>query len=93
MSMVSRERVMGAIERKKIDRVPMWESFWGTTAERWVEQGFPKDTDIKEYFGLDGMNTTYIDWSFQYPAKVVEETDEYVISVSSDNVKTKTIAC
>ena len=89
--MNSRERVIGAIERKKIDRVPIWESFWETTTEHWVEQGFPKDADIKEYFRLDGMNSTYIDWSFQYPAKVVEETDEYVISVSSDNVKTKTM--
>jgi len=89
--MNSKERVMGAIERRKTDRVPIWESFWGTTYERWYEQGLPRDTDFGKYFSLDGMNTTYIDWSFQYPARVIEETDEYIINVSADNVKTKTM--
>ena len=89
--MNSRERVLGAIERKKIDRVPIWESFWGNTFPRWYEQGLPRDTDIGKHFSLDGGNYTYIDWSFQYPAKVIEETDEYTISISADNVKTKTM--
>ncbi|MCL2158753.1 MAG: hypothetical protein FWH48_05025 [Oscillospiraceae bacterium] len=89
--MNSRERVMGAIERKKIDHCPIWESFWGTTFERWYEQGLPRDTDIGNHFCLDGTNGTYVDWSFQYPARVIEETDEYTISVSAENVKSKTM--
>ena len=89
--MNSRERVLGAMERKKIDRVPIWESIWGTTIENWQKEGLPKDTDITKRFSLDGMNGTYVDWSFQYPTKLVEETEEYVISVSADNVKSKTM--
>ncbi|MCL2814631.1 MAG: hypothetical protein FWD23_08530 [Oscillospiraceae bacterium] len=89
--MNSRERVLGAIQRKKTDRVPIWESIWGTTLEKWYGEGLPKDTDISKRFCLDGMNGTYIDWSFQYPASVVEETEEYVISVSADNVRSKTM--
>ena len=91
MGMNSRERVLGAIHRKKIDRVPIWESIWGGALEKWYGEGLPRDTDIGKHFSLDGQNGTYIDWSFQYPSKVIEETDEYVISVSADNVKSKTM--
>jgi len=87
--MNSRERILGAINRKKIDRVPVWESFWSETLEKWNAEGFPKGADPAEYFGLDGNCTTYIDWSFQYQGGIIEETDEYIISVSADNVKTK----
>ncbi|MCL2158577.1 MAG: hypothetical protein FWH48_04140 [Oscillospiraceae bacterium] len=88
--MISRERVMGAIERKKIDRVPIWELFWATTLDRWHEQGLPKDADVHKHFGLDGSGGTYIDSSFQYPTSVIEDTDEYTVTVSADNVKMKT---
>ena len=89
--MTSKERVLGAINRKKIDRVPMWECFWGTTATNWHGQGLPSDvTDLEEYFNLDVKSLrTYVDWSFQFPSEVIEDNDEYKIYVSSENVKTK----
>ena len=89
--MNSRERMMGAVERKKIDRCPIRENFWGTTLERWRKQGLSKDTDVEAQFGLEKMNTTIVDWSFQFPVKLIEDNDEYTIRVNNDGVKTKTL--
>ena len=89
--MNSRERVLGAIERKKIDRVPIWEAFWGSTLDNWEKQGYQKDVGTVAFFGLDDSNNAYVDWTFQYPVSVVEETDEYVVSVSAENVRTKAL--
>ena len=89
--MTSRERVLGAIHRKKIDRVPHWESYWGSTIDRWRGQGLAEGEDVSVRFHLDGNNITYINWSFQYESRVVEETDEYTVTVSEDNVRSKTL--
>ena len=92
--MLSRDRLLGAINRKPIDRVPMMEGYWTTTIDNWHKQGLPKSVTFEkapEHFGQDLTAGVYVDWSFQYPAGIVEETDEYTITISSDNVKTKTM--
>jgi len=87
--LTSRERVLGAINRKKIDHCPMWESYWNF--ERWYQQGLPRDTNIGAHFQQDSMAVTYVDWSFQYPARVLEDTPEYTLSISAEGVKSKSL--
>lgn len=90
--MESRERLLRQIERKPVDRVPMMESYWDTTVDHWHSQGLPETVtqdNVEEYFHQDLRNITYVDWSFQFEPRVIEETEEYTISVSADNVKTK----
>lgn len=75
----SRERMLAIFDHKEADRVPMTESFWGTTLARWKTEGLPDDTSPHAYFGLDEGNTTAIDWSCRFPEEVIEETDSYTI--------------
>ncbi|MCR4427634.1 MAG: hypothetical protein NUW23_15880 [Firmicutes bacterium] len=49
----------------------------------------PEGVDPVAYFGLDPTHTTYVDWTCQFPAEKVEETDDYVIARSADRVMTK----
>lgn len=78
--LTSKERIIAAMDHREADRVPMWESFWGSTMTRWKEEGLPEDADAYGYFGLDSTHATGIDWTAQLPAEVIEETEEYVIS-------------
>ena len=90
--MKCRDRLLGAINRTPIDRIPVWENFWESTITNWHKQGLPAAVNynnIPEHFGLDSYNLVYVDWSLQYPSGVVEDTDEYNITVSSNNVTTK----
>jgi len=79
------------MEHREADRVPMWESFWGSTIARWKEEGLPEGADLYAYFGLDPTHTTGIDWTCQFPAETIEETDEYVISRTTNGVMQKSL--
>ncbi|MFO7899475.1 MAG: uroporphyrinogen decarboxylase family protein [Planctomycetota bacterium] len=77
--MTSRERFQLVFEHKNPDRVPMQESPWRSTVERWRTEGLPDDVSVGEYFGLDTTHSIGADNSPRYEAKVLEETDEYTV--------------
>lgn len=81
--MTSRERFKLVYDHKEPDRVPMLESPWGSTIERWRREGMPQDVSVEEYFGLDKVRGFGADNSPRYEAKVLEETDEYLIRTTS----------
>ena len=76
--MVSRERVLAALNHGEADRVPIHDSPWAAAIERWHDEGLPTDVNPAEYFDYEivcfGADTTP-----RFPVKVVEETEEYVI--------------
>ena len=76
--MTSRERVLGALRREPIDRVPIHDSPWFTAVERWHEEGLPPDTTPEEYFGYE-FAASSADLSLQLPQETVEETDDYTV--------------
>jgi len=92
--MNSRERVINAIERKPIDRIPKYDSFWDTTISEFQKQGMPVlppmpmiDADgilkpcgnpVGDYFGFD-IDVMYLDTSMRLPAKIIEEDEERYI--------------
>ncbi|MCD6360481.1 MAG: hypothetical protein J7M38_06390 [Armatimonadetes bacterium] len=88
--MTSRERITGAVMRAPIDRIPMHDSPWGSTIERWRREGLPEGVSVAEYFGFDTVVRITADLSPRYPAGVVEETDDYVISTSAWGVTSRT---
>lgn len=66
--MTSRERVIAAIERKPLDRIPRYDGFWEDAIERWLVEGLclpePKTIQVEgetkvisspvaEYFNFD----------------------------------------
>ncbi len=76
--MTSRERVLAAIRRRPLDRVPLQDSPWQTTIARWRKEGLPEDQGPAEYFRYEFAGCS-ADLTLQLPTERVEETDEYVV--------------
>lgn len=86
--MNSRERVLKTFCHEKTDRIPMLDSPWKETIERWEGEGLPHGVHPDEYFGFDfkrfyiGVPLEYTDrliadMSFKLPVEAVDDTDEY----------------
>ena len=85
--MTGRERVIAAIERKPLDRIPKYDAFWEDALERWKGEGLvlpePKFITVKgerkqigtpqdEYFDFDIL-PIYMDVSMRFPTGLVED--------------------
>ncbi len=77
-TMTTHERMARMYAHQEADRIPVTDSPWGATIERWQREGMPEDVSYVDYFGLDKIAHFGVDNSPRYPARVVEETDEYV---------------
>jgi len=77
--MTSYERFRRMYEHREADRVPIVDSPWGATLERWQREGMPEDISYLDFFGLDHVAGINVDNSPRYPHEVLEETEEYVI--------------
>ncbi len=75
--MTSRERFARMFAHQAADRIPIIDSPWDATIERWQREGMPKDVSYVDYFGLDRVVTIGVDNSPQYEQRVIEETDAY----------------
>ena len=77
--LTTHERVTRMYEHREADRIPITDSPWGATIERWQREGMPTDVSWADYFGLDRFAGIGVDNSPRYPARTIEETDEYAI--------------
>ena len=80
--MTSHERFKRMFEHKEADRVPIIDSPWGATIERWHREGMPEDVSWGDYFGMDKGAWIGVDNSPRYECKVLEETPEYTVTTS-----------
>ena len=78
-TMTAYERMKRMYEHKEADRVPVTDGPWGSTLEKWQKEGLPKDVGHWDYFGLDDIAGIYADNSPRFPAKTLEETEEYTV--------------
>lgn len=81
-TMTSRERFARMFAHQEADRIPVTDSPWNATIERWQREGMPATTSYVDYFDLDRIATIRVDNSPQYPEQVLEETDEYTLYTS-----------
>ena len=81
--MTSRERFARMFDHREADRVPIIDSPWGATIERWHREGMPADVSFVDYFGLDATASIGVDNSPRYESKLIEETDEYTIATTN----------
>jgi uroporphyrinogen decarboxylase len=77
--MTSRDRFLAALSHRQADRIPIQDSPWGHTVNRWHREGLPEDKSPAEHFGYDEMHNQGVDISFQFPHETLEETDTYTI--------------
>ncbi len=83
VEMTAKERFARMYQHRQADRVPMTGEPWRSTITRWQREGMPKGVDFITYFDLDRTVMIGGDNSPRYESKVVEETDEYVVTFDS----------
>ena len=74
--MTSCERALAALRHQQADRVPIDDTPWQTTVERWHREGLPEGQTPRDYFGYERVGQG-ADLSFQLPIRTLEETDTY----------------
>ncbi len=66
--MTSQERVATILSGGVPDRVPIYDSYWGATIERWRREGLPQDVSPADYFEHDIVRIGG-DYSMQFPVR------------------------
>ena len=74
--MDSLTRVRNAIERKAIDRIPIFDAAWEDTLSAWQKEGFPADTYPGDFFDWD-IVTLSVDTSMGLEQKLLSDDGEY----------------
>jgi len=65
MSMTSRERIGRILKRQPVDRIGVFEHFWGDTQKKWAAEGNIREgEDLNEHFNYD----LALCWPFNYVA-------------------------
>jgi uroporphyrinogen decarboxylase len=80
--LTGRERIDNILRRRPVDRIGLFEHFWGDTLQVWQEQGhIGKEEDLALHFGFDMS----LSWPFNTVARldfepeVLEETEETIV--------------
>ncbi len=80
--MTGKERISRILQRKPVDRIGLFEHFWGDTQKKWAQEGHIRpDEDLADHFGFD----ISLCWPFNLTAdldfepEVLEETDETIL--------------
>ena len=76
--MTTHERFTRMYAHQEADRIPILDSPWKETIDRWCAEGMPT-RDYVSYFDLDKVATIFVDNSPRYEQRVLEETDDYQI--------------
>lgn len=82
-NMTSRERFARMYEHRDADRVPIIDSPWRATIERWQREGMPANTDYVTFFDLDRVAYIGVDNSPRYEEKILESTDVYTVRTTN----------
>jgi uroporphyrinogen decarboxylase len=87
MQLTSYERISNILKRQPVDRIGVFEEFWGNTYETWQRQGFIRsDECIEEHFNLDLLMV----WPFEFVAdldfglRLVEETKDTILQINGN---------
>lgn len=82
MSMTGQERISRILKQQPVDRIGLYEHFWGDTYNEWYNAGYIKnDESFEDHFGLDIQEC----WAFNlvadldHPGETVEETEETIL--------------
>ena len=89
IQLTERERMLRTYRRQEIDRVPMIDSAWAGTIQRWHREGMPQNIAWEDYFGFDRMIRICPNNSPRFERKVLEENDRYIIQTTPWGVTQK----
>ncbi len=83
MTLTGAERIANILQRKPVDRIGLFEHFWGDTHKKWAREGHLKEGEsLADHFGFDlemgGWFNMTADLDFE--PVVVEETRDTVLT-------------
>ncbi len=78
----SHERFHRMLNHQEADRIPIIDSPWSATIERWQREGMPTEVSYVDYFDLDKTADIFVDNSPRFEEKVLDESDEHVTYTS-----------
>ncbi len=76
--MDGKTRVRNAIQRKPLDRIPRYDSFWEDTLTEWQAQGMPADIPTDDYFDWD-IRMMHVDASMRQEQQVLTSDGAFVV--------------
>lgn len=88
-NVTTHERMFRTFERKDADRIVITDMPWNGTITRWRREGMPLSADWRDYFDIDKIESIWPDISPRYPARIIEETERYIISTTEWGVTLK----
>lgn len=86
--MTSQERMKCVLRHEEPDRVPIYDSPWGATVNRWKREGLPDEIPVEEYFGYELVLIGF-DSTPRFPIKTLEKTDKFIIQTTSTGATNK----
>jgi uroporphyrinogen decarboxylase len=81
--MTSHERIRNILQRKPVDRIGIFEHFWGDTHKKWTGEGhLTEGESLEDHFGFDLELCwpSHLVAKLDYEPEVVEETDETILT-------------
>jgi len=81
--MTSHERFQRMFAHQEADRIPIIDSPWDATIDRWHSEGMPAEQNYVDYFDLDHfVSPKLTDNSPRFPVGVLEETEKDITYTS-----------
>lgn len=88
--LTSHERFRRMFAHQEADRIPVIDSPWAATIERWQQEGMPPGASYVDFFDLDHfVSPRFTDNSPRYPARTIQETERDVTYTSEWGVTMK----
>jgi len=81
--MTGKERISRILRRQPVDRIGLFEHFWGDTQKKWQDEGHIKaGEDLATHFGFDMSLGGGFSWvaDLDFKNEVVEEDEETVLT-------------
>ncbi len=89
-TLTSIERIGNFLKRKPLDRIPVYEHFWGDTYKGWHEKGWvPEGADFTQLFDYDMRESFCFNMTADLDFKpvILEETEETYLALDGNGAK------
>lgn len=89
-TLTSRERISRILRHEPVDRIGLYEHFWGDTRKKWTDDGFIKEEDdLNSHFDLDirQMSPFNMVVDLDFEKQLLEETEDTELFLDGNGAK------
>jgi len=80
--MTGRERIANILKHQPVDRIGIFEHFWGDTLKKWQQEGhISPNQSLADHFGFDMSNSWCFNMSadINFTPEIIEETEDTIL--------------